>query len=144
LYSSISHEQEELYKEKNLWDLIYLLYVDEQNSKNDMHEDELTAEFNNNNYESVNEMAIVRSLERRNPLVRRIKIVLRWLESIAKESANLKTIKEQMSGFAEKCSGWEHTLHQLKNATVFNKKDKLFSGRDLVNEMVILNQSVMK
>jgi hypothetical protein len=136
LYNSILLEQEELYKEKNLWDLIHLLYLDEQNAKNNMNDDELDSEVNNN-YESVNEAAIVRSLEKRNPLLRRIKIVLKWLENIAKESSSLKTIKEKMSGFADKCSGWEHTLHQLKNVTVFNKKDKSqFSGRDLVNELV--------
>ncbi len=135
-------EQEELYKEKNLWDLIYLLYLDEQNVKNNMNDDEVDSEVNNN-YESVNEMAIVRSLEKKNSLLRRIKIVLRWLENIAKESNSLKTIKEKMSGFADKCTAWEHTLHQLKNATVFNKKDKgQFSGRDLVNELVNSNKLI--
>ena len=94
-------------------------------------------EVNNNSYETVNEAAIVRNLERKNPLLRRIKIVLRWLENISKESASLKVIKEKMSGFAEKCSGWEHTLHQLKNVNVLHRKEKSqFSGRDLINELV--------
>ncbi len=114
--------------------MIHSLYLDELNSKNNISADDTDLEINNN-YESINEDTIVKNLERKNPLLRRIKLVLKWIENINKESHSLKLIIEKMSAFADTSSSWQHTLHQLKNSNIFNKKEKQFSGRDLVNEL---------
>lgn len=135
LLNSALSEQEELDKEKYLWDLICKLYMDEldDNSKSndiDLVEEEQTS------FEGVNEQHIARNLEKRNPFLRRIKLIISWLEKIAAESNHLKLIKEKMSAFSEKCFSWEHTLHHLKSLNNLNRKEKVqFSSRDYVNEL---------
>lgn len=123
-------EQEEIEIEKNIWDLIHLLYTDEQNVKN--NENENFIDTNLENVEGVNEVVLVENFERKSPLIRRIRIIIQWLEKIASESNNMKLIREKMSAFPERCFNWEHTLHQLgKKSTV------QMSGRDYVTELVI-------
>jgi nuclear pore complex protein Nup107 len=86
--------------------------------------------------EGISEQCIAKNLERKNPFIRRIRIIINWLENIAAESNNLKQVKEKMSAFSEKCFSWEHTLHHLKNLNNFARKDKAqFTGRDYVNEL---------
>ena len=123
-------EQEEIEIEKNIWDLIHLLYTDEQNVKNNENENFIDTHLEN--VESVNEVVLVDNFERKSPLIRRIRIIIQWLEKIASESNNMKLIREKMSAFPERCCKWEHTLHQLgKKSTV------QMSGRDYVTELVI-------
>jgi hypothetical protein len=128
-------EQHEMDKEKDLWSLLLLLYMDEQNLKAE-NENENFEDVEN--FESINEQTIARNLEKSYPLLRRIRLVIEWLEKIARESNYLKSIKENLSSFSEKCTNWEHTLHYLKNATSFTKKDKLqhHSNREFVTELV--------
>jgi hypothetical protein len=122
-------EQEEIEIEKNIWNLIHLLYTDEQNVRN--NEDENFMDKNVENAEGVNEVLLVENLERKNPLIRRIRIIIQWLEKIASESNNMKVIREKMSAFPEKCFNWEHTLHQISKKSTIQ-----MSGRDYVTELV--------
>ena len=131
-------EQEDLEKERNLWNLIYLLYSDEQNSTKDFEMANEEDKENDENKIGFNEAFLIERLERKNPLFRRVRIVIEWLEQVAFESNSLKVIKEKISEFPEKCLSWEHTSHQLKNLNSFNKKDKtLLSNREYVDELVI-------
>lgn len=84
-----------------------------------------------------NECALVRRLEKTNPLLRRIKIVIDWLENVSRESEYYKTVRESLNGFSEKCANWEHTLHFLKSAKCIVQKDKNVAlGREFVTEIV--------
>jgi hypothetical protein len=115
--------------------LIRLLYLDEQ--KLTEQNDDIELDNDEENFETINEQTIVKNLEKNYPLLRRIRLVIEWLEKIARESAYLKSIKDNMSAFSEKCTNWEHTLHNLKNANSFSKRDKnQSSGREFVTELV--------
>lgn len=137
LYNSIQIENEELKNEKHLWNLIYKLFEDNHLSRQSNQDNDGRGLLKGNYSESLNEAAIVADIEKNNPLLRRIKIVLKWLEEVARESNSLKQIREKMSSFSEKCSGWEHTLHHLKNTNMYARKDRgPFTGRDYINELV--------
>lgn len=141
LYNSTLNELDEIDKEKHLWHLIKLLYVDEQNEGEAGERDDengMVMDNDENEEEAViNEKTIVKRLEKSYPLLRRIRAVIEWLEAIARESDYLRTVRESMSAFSEKCANWEHTFHYLKSANSINKKDKaFFSGRDFVTELV--------
>jgi hypothetical protein len=130
------NDQEELDKEKHIWNLICMLYEDEENMKKD-EENENMDMGEMNHMEKICESALVKNLERKNSFLRRIKLIINWLEKIASESNHLKLVKEKMSAFQLKCSGWEHTLHYLKNLNTFQRKEKIqMSGRDFVSELV--------
>lgn len=102
-----------------------------------MNENENGFEMDTENYEGLSEVAIVKNLEKKNPLLRRVKLIIQWLEKIAAESNYLKLIREKMSAFSDKCTNWEHTLHHLTSTNSFGKKDRnQFTGRDFVNELV--------
>lgn len=143
MFNSTVVEQDELEKEKNLWNLICLLFSDEQDTKKKEGENDLDMELEN--FEGLSEVAIVENLEKGNPFLRRIKLVIQWLEKIAAESNHLKLIKERMSAFPEKCSNWEHTLHHLSimNTASIGIKEK-FSGRDFINELVKFKKIIGK
>lgn len=148
------NEQSELINEKNLWQLILILYSDEQKLKgvaddndDDSSDNELMENDENMNimeselnFETVNEQTIVKNLEKNNHVLRRIRLVIKWLEKIASESNYMKSIRENLSSFAEKSTNWEHTLHNLKNYNNFVKRDKLHAHttREFVTELVIL------
>jgi len=140
LYNSTLNDQEDLDKEKHIWNLIYLLYEDEENMKKEEEEEDnenMNFDSEENHMEKICEAALVKSLERKNSFLRRIKMIIKWLEKIAAESNHLKLVKEKMSAFPLKCSSWEHTLHHLKNSNTFQRKEKIqMSGRDFVNELV--------
>jgi len=91
---------------------------------------------NDENSQGTNEVVVIERLERKNPFLRRIKMIIKWLERIAAQSANLKLVKEKLASFQERCSNWEHTLHHLKSSSSFNRKEKFQSGREFVNELV--------
>lgn len=99
---------------------------------------DMSSDVENEEEAVVNEKTIVKRLEKTCPLLRRIRAVIEWLEGIARESDYLRTVRESMSSFSEKCANWEHTFHYLKSSNSINKKDKVFfSGRDFVTELVI-------
>ncbi len=80
-------------------------------------------------------------LLRKQPLLRRIKLIIDWLEKIASESKHSHIVRQKIAEFSEKCTGWEHTLHYLKNSnSSLNKKEKPNtypqSNRDFIDEMV--------
>lgn len=118
-----------------MWQLINMLYTDEQNElANENEKDEMME--NDENCQGTNEVVIVERLERKNSFLRRVKTIINWLEKIAAQSANLKLVKEKLASFQERCSNWEHTLHHLKSANSFNRKEKFQSGREFVSELV--------
>ncbi|CAF0971958.1 unnamed protein product [Brachionus calyciflorus] len=134
LYNTISNEYESMEKEKNLWNLIYQMFIDEQETK--QHDNDIEADMDIENFEGLSEDALVKNLEKRNPFVRRVKLVIDWLEKNAAQSNYMKSIKDNMSSFAEKCANWEHTLHHLKSSSTFGRKDKIsLSGREYVDEL---------
>ena len=103
---------------------------------------DMSSDVENEEEAVVNEKTIVKRLEKTCPLLRRIRAVIEWLEGIARESDYLRTVRESMSSFSEKCANWEHTFHYLKSSNSINKKDKaFFSGRDFVTELVIKKAS---
>lgn len=121
-----------------------MLFVDEQKELGvlDENDDDQLVEMEENDENAddeatVNERSIINRLEKTYPLLRRVRLVIEWLETIARESDYLKSIRESMSAFSEKCANWEHTLHYLKSTNSVNKKDKgFFSGREFVTELV--------
>lgn len=125
-------ELDELEKEKNLWNLVHILYLDEQSSKSDvMYDEELETEV------GIDEGLLVKSLLQKNPLLRKLKLVIEWIERISAQSKGLELVRKKIGEFQEKCSSWEHTLHHLKNANSFNKKENyIFSNREFVDELV--------
>lgn len=85
-----------------------------------------------------NERALVQRLEKTIPLLRRIRIVINWLEKVSRESEYYKTVRESLNGFSEKCANWEHTLHLLKSVKCIGQKDKnVPPGREFVTEIVL-------
>ena len=139
-------EYEEIENEKHLWQLLQRLFIDQQKEEGciqDELEDQILYSDKNENNGSdldelmLNERALIERLEKSYPLLRRIRIVINWLESIARESDYYKSIRESMNGFSEKCANWEHTLHYLKSAKSVGQKEKnLLSGREFVTELV--------
>lgn len=124
-------ELDDLEKEKNLWHLIHNLYLDEQSTQ---QSDDNNAMDTDTDYPAgFDETLILRRLLKKNPLLRKIKLVIDWLESIAAQSKNLDLVKQKIGEFQEKCSSWEHTLHYLKNANSFNKQSS--SNREFVDEL---------
>ena len=98
--------------------------------------------------ELINEAQIARNLERSSSLLRRIRLIIDWLERIAGESAHMRSMREKMSEFPERCSNWEHTLHHLKSVnggasssgvggvlTTKKPTPLMASTRDFVNEL---------
>lgn len=79
----------------------------------------------------VNEGLLIKHLERKNPLFRRVKLIISWLERQSAQSEYMKSVREKISSFQEKSASWEHTLHHLKN---LNKKMQ-FSSREYVTEL---------
>lgn len=132
MYNRTLIEQDGLDKEKYIWSLIREFFQDEQETKN--RESEFEADMDIENAEGLNETSIVRNLEKRNPFVRRVKLVINWLERIAHESDYMKKIKENLNSFTAKSVNWEHTLHNLKNSSCFGDKNA-FSGREYVDEL---------
>ena len=89
----------------------------------------------------MNELDLEARLLRKQPLLRRIKLIIDWLERIASESKQSHVVRQKIGEFSEKCTGWEHTLHYLKHSnSSFSKKEKPNnypqSNRDFVDEMV--------
>lgn len=128
------NDQDGLDKEKYIWTLIRALFEDEQNTKNrdNNFEDDMEIE----NSEGLSETAIVNNLEKRNSFVRRVKLVIDWLEKVVYESDYMKKIKENLNSFSEKSVNWEHTLHKLKSRDAFGRIDKsTLSGREFVDEL---------
>ena len=137
MYNLTLNEQQDLDKEKHIWNLICLLYEDEENMKKEEDNENMNFDSDENQIEKVSEAALVKNLEKKNSFLRRIKIIIKWLEKIASESVHMQQVKEKISAFPLKCSSWEHTLHHLKNMNTFNKKEKVqTSGRDFVTELV--------
>ena len=118
-----------------------MLYEDQENLKRDEDNENMNFDDSDENYiERISEVALARGLERNNSFLRRIKLIIQWLEKIAAESNYMKVVKEKMSAFPEKGSSWEHTLHHLKNVNTFSKKEKIqLSGRDYVTELVMFS-----
>lgn len=87
------------------------------------------------NSEGLNEISIVQNLEKRNPFVRRIKLVINWLERIANESDYMKKIKENLNSFTAKSVNWEHTLHNLRTSCYGHGNKSTLSGREYVDEV---------
>ena len=85
----------------------------------------------------IDEALLVEHLLQKKPMLRKIKLVIEWLEKIASESKSLESVRQKIGEFPEKCLSWEHTLHHLKNVNQFNKKEKHhFSNREFVDELV--------
>ncbi len=129
-------ELEELEREKNLWNLIHVLYLDEEQIY--QQENHIDDEMDGSNSTDVgsDEVLLVRQLLQKNPLLRKIKLVIEWCEKISAQSKNLEHVRQKIGEFQEKCSSWEHTLHHLKNAQSFNKKENyIFSNREFVDEL---------
>lgn len=128
-------ELDELEKEKNLWNLVRILYLDEQNSAenvNDNDEDE-----DEGMDVGIDEALLVQRLLRKNPVLRKIKLVIEWLEEISSQSKSVMLVRQKIGEFSEKSQSWEHTLHHLKNQNSFNKKENyIFSNREFVDELV--------
>jgi hypothetical protein len=120
------------------------LFVDEQNLKGPNEkedtdgEDECITMLENDDDENnigMNEALLVAKLEKENAFLRRIKLIIKWLERIAAESDYMKSIRQKLSSFPEKCFNWEYTLHHLKSQK--NKGDKTpFFGREYITELV--------
>lgn len=127
-------ELDELEKEKNLWNLVRILYLDEQNSAenvNDNDEDE-----DEGMDVGIDEALLVQRLLRKNPVLRKIKLVIEWLEEISSQSKSVMLVRQKIGEFSEKSQSWEHTLHHLKNQNSFNKKENyIFSNREFVDEL---------
>jgi hypothetical protein len=126
-------------KEKHLWNLIYLLYKDEQETQ---ERATLEEEEDKENFDCVglNEAKLEKNLLKKYPLVRRIKLIIDWMEKIAHESKSFVSVKQKIGEFREKCAGWEHTLHNLKHSnSSLNKRERLstYSAREFVDELVI-------
>ena len=130
------NEQEDLEKEKYLWQLLHILYVDEQTKQeNELLNEE---EEDKENTIGTNELLLETHLLKTQPLFRRIKLIIDWLEKIFAESKSLNLVKQKIGEFNEKCTGWEHTLHHLKHSnSAFNKKERLntYSTREFVDEL---------
>lgn len=145
--NSTQIEQEDLEKEKHLWNLLHILYLDEQETQemrgiedDDEGTELLEQDKENNNNIGVNELYLEERLLRKQPLMRRIKLIVEWLERIASESKQSTVVRQKIGEFSEKCTGWEHTLHYLKHSnSSFNKKERPNnypqSNRDFVYEM---------
>jgi hypothetical protein len=99
---------------------------------NDIDDDE-------NNVIGMNEAMLVDKLEKKNAFLRRIKLIIKWLERIAAESDYMKSIRQKLSSFPEKCFNWEYTLHHLKSQKGYNNKraDKApYFSREYITELV--------
>ncbi len=130
-------ELDELEKEKNLWHLARILYLDEQSSM-EMAHDANDSEEDEGMDVGIDEALLVQRLLRKNPVLRKIKLVIEWLEDISSQSKNVKLARQKIGEFSEKSQCWDHTLHHLKNQNSFNKKENyMFSNRDFVDELVI-------
>jgi hypothetical protein len=110
---------------------------DEEENDDDYYEQQ---DKENNNSIGINEIMLEKRLLKQQPLLRRIKLVIEWLEKQASESKNLNSIRNKIGEFSEKCTGWDHTLHHLKHAQTpsLNKKEKLtnlMSSREFVDEL---------
>lgn len=153
-------ELDDLEREKELWRLISTLYFDEaspashRSNRTVMNDGtiggNMSDDFDNENYLTmdaaddndgsgsgsdlnygVNEGLLIKHLERKNPLFRRVKLIISWLEKQSAQSEYMKSVREKISSFKEKSASWEHTLHHLKN---LNKKMQ-FSSREYVTEL---------
>lgn len=155
VFQRIAGELEDLEREKELWRLISTLYFDEVSPGGRPNRTAITDgtfanmsdDFDNENYLTtmdadedggadvnygVNEGLLIKHLERKNPLFRRVKLIISWLEKQSAQSEYMKSVREKISSFQEKSASWEHTLHHLKN---INKKMQ-FSSREYVTELV--------
>lgn len=115
------------------------MYTDEQERLEE--EEERSNKENDENSVGINEVMLEKRLLKSQPMLRRIKITIEWLEKLASESKNYKLVKQKISEFNEKCAGWEHTLHHLKHSSSsFNKKERLntYSSREFVDELVLI------
>lgn len=110
------------------------MYSDEEAAKEAEAFDEDLEEDTNIGF---NEVMLVERLLQKNPLLRKIKLVIEWLEDISSRSKNLEMVRQKIGEFSETCSSWSHTLHHLKNQKSFNKKENyIYSNREFVDELV--------
>ncbi len=135
--NTVATELDELEREKNLWNLMHVLYLDEEQTvQQEAHIDNETMDTNDSVEIGFDEALLVRQLLKKNHLLRKIKLVIEWCEKISAESKSLEHVRQKIGEFQEKCSSWEHTLHHLKNAQSFNKKENyIFSNREFVDEL---------
>lgn len=130
-------ELDELEKEKNLWNLVRILYLDEQTSVGNNVQDNGEDDEDEGMDVGIDEALLVQRLLRKNPVLRKIKLVIDWLEEISSQSKSVTLVRQKIGEFSEKSQSWEHTLHHLKNQNSFNKKENyIFSNRDFVDELV--------
>jgi nuclear pore complex protein Nup107 len=86
----------------------------------------------NSNYVFKNEAKQAKRLTLKNSFLRRVKVIVNWLEYNARD--NLVQIKNKISSMPEKCTNWEHTLHQL-HSTSSTQQQQQQHTRDFVSEL---------
>ncbi len=103
-----------------------MIYKDKKEHQN--NDDMEVIEEDENEQVFKNEAKLVQKLTKTNSLLRRLKIIITWLEMNSKK--NLDLIQDKISSFTQKYC-WEHTLHQLNS-----KERKLHLNiRDYVTEL---------
>ncbi len=122
-----SDENEILERESHLWHLFNQLYEDDLNSTNRIEMDDENDE--NSVHVFKNEAKLAQTLVKNNSFLRRVRLILNWLEHNAKD--NLVQIKNKISAMPEKCTNWDHTLHQLHSTSA----QQQHHTRDFVTEL---------
>ncbi len=98
---------------------------DAQKASDDM---DLDIDNDENGHVFKNEEKLVQKFTEKNSLLRRLKLIITWLELISRK--NLDTIQNKVSSFTQKYC-WQHTLHHLNS-----KERKLqLNIRDYVTEL---------
>ena len=90
------------------------MYLDEQRSESELAEDEDMETTEDEPEIGFDEALLVKRLLKKNPHLRKIKLVIEWVEKISAQSKHLDLVKQKIGEFQEKCTSWEHTLHHLK------------------------------
>lgn len=86
--------------ERNNWRLLYVLYLDRMQTRNQIEEDETF-------YTGVSEKNCMEALFKKDSLIRESQLVIDWLERNASEK------NDAILGQTDFTYGWEHTLHQI-------------------------------
>ena len=125
MHSDQNNEQDEIEKEGQIWNLISLFQKDIEDNESISNNSNM--EIGDENVFK-NEAKLVHKLTENNSILRRLKLIISWLE--LNSMKNLDLIQNKISSFTEKYC-WEHTLHQL-----VNKERKIqLNIRDYVTEL---------